>query len=722
MRTVPFSFASRGSLLAAMLLAMSWTAAAAPVARADRVVVRENAPPGVVDVLANDTFDPALMLAGELRISSPPMGSAVVQTRGTATAADDRIVYRPPVNFTGDDIFSYQVCESGVGGGCSETQLHVTVRPAVDQYEETATGAGHVDVAIAGLRPLPEAHFRATRLVAPAVDTVPLAVDPTPASIWDNGMAGTGLLVRTIPEPSNGVPQRWRILVDAAGSDGDIDVYVGLDLNGNSLPDPGELKCTAAMSTVKERCEVAIVHPANGQPRRYWTVLHNRAGVAQSARVETFQVYMDGTTDGTLVATGPGTVPGLVPFELRIAWTDARWLPGESRAGYVRVLSGTNETGVFPIRIDRTGELAAATILGRGPIELRLAPGAAQDRMFFDVPAGATSFRVNTFSAQNIDLYLAHVDAPSSPGIDAAPPRDQADASATGPSGNEALTISGAQLLPGRWYVTPVNAGPIPAQVTVQVMDLRVDTVPLVRPGSYFNPARSGHGVFLYPAADQRTGLWYTYFQDRTPTWYYLQALQPNVTGIWSSEVFRAAWDGDSRELTPVGRVILTPTGDDAFIWSYRIDGETGSETMQALGRGCPMLQGDVVDSSSTWFDPGKPGTGHSVQLFDDYEFYASFVYDALGVPRFVTAERTSFGDEDELIDLEQLTGFCPLCERTGDPERETIGVFGRSYANGTLTDVALAGVFTDGVPGTWSQDDEVQALGGPGTTQGCEP
>ena len=51
---------------------------------------------------------------------------------------------------------------------------------------------------------------------------------------------------------------------------------------------------------------------------------------------------------------------------------------------------------------------------------------------------------------------------------------------------------------------------------------------PVVRPGSYFNPDRSGHGVFLYPAGDQWTGLWYTYFQDRTPTWYYLQGPQPN--------------------------------------------------------------------------------------------------------------------------------------------------------------------------------------------------
>ena len=197
----------------------------------------------------------------------------------------------------------------------------------------------------------------------------------------------------------------------------------------------------------------------------------------------------------------------------------------------------------------------------------------------------------------------------------------------------------------------------------------------------------------------------------------------PGVTGGWSSPLLRAAWDGDSRELVQVGRVVLTPVGPDRFAWSYEIDGEAGSETFESLGRGCPTLDGDVVDASSTWFDPDHAGTGYSVQLFPDYEYYAAFVYDALGVPRFITAERGSFGGADELIDLEQLRGFCPLCERAGDPERDTIGVFGRGFDDvPTLEFMAAAGLFSGDVDGTWSQEDDVQPLGGPGATQGCAP
>jgi hypothetical protein len=48
-----------------------------------------------------------------------------------------------------------------------------------------------------------------------------------------------------------------------------------------------------------------------------------------------------------------------------------------------------------------------------------------------------------------------------------------------------------------------------------------------LRPGGFYNPQRSGNGLFLYPAGSEWAGLWYTYLQDGTPTWYYLQGQAP---------------------------------------------------------------------------------------------------------------------------------------------------------------------------------------------------
>jgi hypothetical protein len=59
------------------------------------------------------------------------------------------------------------------------------------------------------------------------------------------------------------------------------------------------------------------------------------------------------------------------------------------------------------------------------------------------------------------------------------------------------------------------------------------------------------------------------------------------------------------------------------------------------------------------------------------------------------------------------------LCVRSGDPARTRIGNLERRYANGALTGVTLNGAFVGGVPGTWTANDSVVALG---ERQGCAP
>ena len=469
------------------------------------------------------------------------------------------------------------------------------------------------------------------------------------------------------------------------------------------------------MTAGVERCELQV--DANGSPQQVWLMAHNRGTRLEQARLEVFLVP-PGPGDGTLVATGPGRLAAAESFDLRLGWREHGLLPGESRAGYVDVINAGVATGSVPVRVDRINPVNAAIALGSGQAQaLRLAPGAAQDRVFIDVPAGASRLDVQTASGQNVDLYLAPAPV-SSPAIAPAPARAQAVASAIGASGNEALSISGAGLTPGRWYITPVNRDDNAASLTLTATI--VGAAPVVRPGSYFNAARSGHGLFLYPAGDQWAGLWYTYLQGGSSTWYYLQGPAPGLNGIWRGELYRAAWNGSSNALTAIGRAIVSPTGPDAFLFSYELDGETGSEPLAALGRGCPSLGGQPLDASSHWFDPARAGTGYSVQLFPDYEFYAAFVYDGQGVPRFLTAEAGSFRGADTTLALEQLTGFCPLCVRSGAPSRADIGTLRRRFDAGGLVQMQLDAIFTGGIPGAWAGDDAVQLLGGAGTTQGC--
>ncbi len=687
---------------------------AEPVARDDRFVLRENAGPSLLDVLANDQADPAFANGGQLQIVvAPTLGTATVDTAGTASPADDRIRYVPPANTSGQVRMSYRSCLAG--GACSDADVRITLRPLVDTDIEADASAGFQDEAGAGLRAMPSLRFVATPLVAPIVRTLETPVDGTPHTPWDAAPGGTAFTLMQIPAGPAG---RWRVLADLhAPGGGDIDLLLGRDGNGDGRPSIEEVDCVSAMNVAFERCELDL--EANGTAQSFWLMAHNRGTRMEQARLEVF-IVPPTAGDGSLVATGPGRLAAGESFDLRLGWRDHGLLRGESRVGYVDVVDAGTPTGGFPVRVDRINPVNAAVPLTSGrPMTMRLAPGAAQDRIFIDVPAGASRLDVQTASGQNVDLYLAPAPTPaSSPSIAAAPARATAAASGEGAGGNETLSISGAGLTPGRWYVTPVNRAEQSATLTLTATV--VGAAPIVRPGSYFNAARSGHGLFLYPAGDQWAGLWYTYLQDGSSTWYYLQGPAPGATGAWTGELYRAAWNGNSNHLAAVGRGIVTPTGPDAFLFSYELDGQAGSEPLAALGRGCPSLAGQPLDASSHWFDPARAGTGYSVQLFPDYEFYAAFVYDGQGVPRFLTSEAGSFRGADTVLPLEQLTGFCPLCERTGTPARADVGTLRRRFDASGLVQMQPDAIYAGGVPGAWTGNDLVQPLGGPGTTQGC--
>lgn len=697
-------------------------------ARNDRVVVVNGDPnvPGI-PVVANDAFEPARLAGGSLTITSRtnPGASVVQDPRATpGTPADDTIRYRPPLEFTGEERIGYRLCEGGTGARCTDAVLTVHVRPVLDHYIYAAKGGGFNDIVVPRLRDdTPAGTF------SPVVTTTPLVAgqtvygslqaDPTPATPWDAARSGTWFDMKTVPPSANGQPADWRLLADAHALPGDdLDLYVGVDSNLDNLPQETETRCVAAMSDMLERCEFALQHPGSGQ-LRYWVMVHNRGTGSTSATVVRFLVPM-GESDGSLVATAPGLLDAQDTIPLRLAWTDPTLFEGESRAGYVRLSGRPSTDGLFPVRVDAVGNDMMPIPLVSGVAQtLELKWLTAQDRMFIDVPVGASALTVTTTSPGNISLYLAHVPVPSGSSIAPAPARQLAQASDTGPGGNKTLTISGAALLPGRWYVTPVNGlGNTSLEVKATVTGATLPT----RPGSYFNASRSGHGLFLYPAADQWTGLWYTYLQDGTPTWYYLQGQQPGSNGLWTGTLYRSAWNGSSNRLTAIGRGQVAPTGTDTFTFTYTLDGETGSEPMAPLGRGCPTLAGLPLDVSSTWFNPARAGAGYSVQMFEDYEFHAAFIYDQRGIARFVLAESPGFAGTEATLALDQLRGFCPLCTRTGNPSRQSIGTLARRFSGGSFANIAVDGIFAGTVPGAWTADEAVQPLGGPGTTQGCQP
>lgn len=618
-----------------------------------------------------------------------------------------------------------------VGGGTPDLVLPVAIYlssgtvPAL-QVRTVSGDRGFVDFNLGELISLGNARFSATDLTVPVTRQQGLLQDSDNASPYDN--LADGVFFQTVPVNYNdGRPHIVQVNVGLAPASSpaaqDLDLFVGVDSDADGQPEESEERCKSASPTPTESCTITVTHPGNNVPITVWALAQNWTASSAGARNEALLEIgaIDTVASTRQKATGPGNVPTGANFTARLVYDDPTFLNGQSRYGALIVDRGPGINAVrVPFKLTRNSATPSPFALSAGVDRSIVLPaGAAQDLAFIDVPAGATQLTVTTTSSANVDLYVARIApiTPSAgiPSITAAPARGSATASAVTTSGNETVTV--ANPAAGRWYLTPVN--PTGAAATLTLRATITGSAPTVRPGGYFNPERSGHGFFLYPAGTQLAGLWYTYFADGTPTWYYLQGPAPGSNGFWSGQLFRSAWNGSANVLVEVGTATVSPTGTNEFIFSYNLDGETGSEAFRDFGGGCPTLSGSALNVSSHWFNPATAGSGYTVQMFPNYEFYTVFAYDGLGQPRYLIAERATFGGATASTNLEQINGFCPLCTRTGTPTRSTIGTFSRTFAGGTFSNITLSGTFQNGVQGTWTANESVSALG---SLRGCAP
>lgn len=690
--------------------------------RDDFFELMENGGETRIDVLRNDSKPQReSLVGGRLEISEPPAhGSVRVDTNGTlGDARDDVFHYTPPADWSGRDAFGYRVCTTD--NACYEALVSVRVwLLGWGLFQQSGT-AGASFASMSGLRELSNLRFVTTPMVTAQKVALLVDADPDAMSPWDQAGAGTETRFFEVP----GTEQRtdWQILVRSTTFGGPSDLYVGFDDDGDGVADADEVRCTFAMYEIYDVCELATSHVGPGV-KTYWAMVHNRNVTALDVDLQAAAVPMV-PGDGSLLATGPVRAAAGATMNWVVSFNKPLMPVDTLAVGYLRLFQDGVELdrSYYMAQRRRDTPISAPTVLSPGkPMTLRLDVGESQGRLFIDVPAGARQMTVTTRSEGEIDLFLATLTQPADEAkIAWAPGRDEARAAATGAGGNEVLVIDGPELTPGRWYITPVNAGDDAAEVTVEVT-ITTNQVPVVRPGSYFNGARTGHGVFLYPAGSQWAGLWYTYSVGSRPTWYYIQGPAPGDDGVFRGDLFHSVWLGDRNRLTRIGAVAVTPTGDDRFIFTHEVHSLVGSQPMAALGRGCPRLGGVPVDSSSNWFDPTKAGTGYSVQFWENYEYYAAFVYDEFGEARYLSAESPGFAGREAVLELQQLRGTPPISFYPGPPARFKVGTLRRTISNGQVSRIVIDASFVEGVPGTWFADDVLQPLGGPGTTQGCAP
>jgi subtilisin family serine protease len=619
----------------------------------------------------------------------------------------------------------------------SDLRLPLSVRRSIGAVpagiDRSVSGdAGFIDIPASGIIALADARFAGTAFVAPETATPSLVEDVTFDDPYDGltdshpGVAFGS--VHFAPGPG-GSPREYRLLVnlDSATAE-DLDLYLGRDGDGDGIPTAEEELCVSASQFASERCELVIQHPGGTDDLVYWWLVQNfTAGTSGTDAIEldAFSVPME-AQNGALAVTGPGKTAKEETFSLRAGWNDPSFKQGQKRLGYA-LISPTpgNAVAAVPLLLTRDGNPSVArALVNKVDLPITVGPGESLDRIFFDVPPNARTVTFTATGAGLVDLYAAPAPAASDnrTTIDPAPARNAAVSTALGATSSKTITLSGATLTPGRWYLTPVaQAGATASQaITLKATITQADPRPALRSGHYFDAARIGSssGMFLDFSGNTWFVVWYAYLEDGTPTWYFGQGSAPaGDTDVFRGDLLRVVWNGSTSSNVKVGEMLATPTAQDAFTLSFMVDGNTGSEPMSRLGGpGCISFSGSDLDVSGHWFSPSKSGFGYSAQLEagSNQEIFAAYLYDAQGFPRWLFGQKQPF-DAATPISLWQFNaGACPTCAFAATPAPPVVGQLSRSYQPGNITQIGVNATLQLPLFGTWAENLPVQMLSQP--------
>lgn len=446
------------------------------------------------------------------------------------------------------------------------------------------------------------------------------------------------------------------------------------------------------------------------------------------------------TAESAGILTGPAKAAAFETVKARYAYNHRLVHRFDEQMRFVRVYSAPGVfVKEFPVITRWNGKTYAAIPLigipGAVPyqVSLTFADREIVNRAFVDVPVNAQSvtFRasrrdiipspITSAMSRDVDLYLQRDTGPNSNSVVPPIPFQSAFLSSTATNGSssssESLTVD---VTPGRWYVIGKSKTGEAMHFNLAATFNSFTAPPEFKFGHYYNPSRSGHGVYLDKVSGQWVLLWYTYLEDGTPTWYIAQGPAPNADqgfSIWEANLRRVVWNGSSSFNYAVGSVRVTLLGDSSFQFNYILDGEGGGETLTRLGSaGCVTSAGNNFDVSGIWYSPSKSGFGYSTEIISGQEFIPAYLYDQNGMSRWLIGQK-SFVDGISTIDMKQLSGFCPLC--TARPiSSQTVGAMARTLTATAAPDnlsgydsIGVSANFAFPLRGSWNENLPVAML-----------
>jgi len=538
---------------------------------------------------------------------------------------------------------------------------------------------GQLQTQLSGLIALPRPSGQLSEFAKVTMEATALVGDTTASDPFDTAGGGTALRLVTI---NNAGGQFWAST--ASGSGRDLDLYLGRDANNDGLATVNEMLCKKNGSESQESCRINVALAG-----RYWLLVQNASASTVSSPVS-IEYAAIAATELPITRANLAALPGKTTLDtaipLSLAYDLGGSLPGDA---YVATLAlRADALAVAPmsttlVRLNRvTGTETPLVLLHERLENISVEAGAIRSKIGFSVPAGASSISISGASTGALNAEIVRAAANESM-LEGASANTQALSTSTFTNGAANITLSGAALLPGRYYLRLSNLSQSGVSASLKLNVTTNVAAPSLAPELYYNPARSGHGLIVTRAGADAQFIWYTYDHAGQPTWYlfwptgYYGNNPGNNPGVFTGPLLRSTWDGSKGSGGQVaGYASITRTGTNEFVFDFNLLGLSGREPMQFLGAsGC--ISGSNVstptDFTGLWYQPSTAGWGASVHIAPGLEFVPFFIYDDLGQPRWVlgTHGAPSLANSNPATNpLSQLFGFCPTCSYTGTTQR----------------------------------------------------
>ena len=583
------------------------------------------------------------------------------------------------------------------------------------------TVSGWQEFQLSGLSAMSDATFTSGGLVVPTETVEFLPQDPTDNDPYD-GQPGVMTIMHTVPEGT-----LWLHTETLDSTSADVDLFVGLDSNGDGVAQLSEELCASTSPIDIEQCD--LFTPEAGE---YWILVQNwKATNAQDA-VTLISAVVSNDSLSSLTATGSGIAASGETQKVRLSWDNVSAVPGTQMIGAVGVgtrRESPNNIGIIPVTFTKTGIANPETLVLMDGVTrgLSVSGNAMHDRIFFDIPPGTESFTVSTSakgsdSQQNaaltLELYrvefenaFTHAPFVLPPDTDGPPLATATGTADMGPT----LTLAGIDVVPGRWIAFLRNAGSSPADVEIRA-DMSFSGTPIpLRAGLWQASSRENlsQGFDYTSTGGFRAFLWYTYDEDGNPAWYLASAPEP-AGNVWVAELLRFTNDGASQQATPVGHVSVTLLAEEDSIFSFVLFGKNGSDRERpSLPPVCPIVEGTQRSYNGAWSREAVGVGGATVVVNETSQAFVHYIYDDKGRPVWLIGAPEPQSSSNPESSLLQFDGFCAVC--TEEPVTvDAVGLFTREFDSEVNMTWNLNYVLNLPLSGTVDRSDDTVKLTAP--------